>query len=781
MANNSSLCVTGVTPITLANNFICNPGFYCPNNSVINPPQYCAPTKECQGVRLQAVENTCDSPQGKYEPIVCTKGYYCPSPGSNKYPCPEKHYCPPGTETPFKCGRVSICLSGSSRQFNLEGFVVALILDILLMVFIFAPGKLGFFQIKGKNHYKDDHFSDEDCVPVGDTPIFLPTDRYNNEPKHAGICVSYTGVSFEINQPSRFLISSVTGNLQKGTLCGILGPSGAGKTTLMKLLMGKLKPTEGTVEVNGVQTKLSRYRKLIGYVPSNDILSPHLTVRENILYSCRLRGPRTWSEKQRHIFTEKVMQSLGILHVEYQLVGDSLTSSISTGQRKRVRLAMELITAPTMLFLDEPTSGLDSTTATSLMGLLKNISETGVTIVCIIHQPREKIFHTLDNVILLAEGRQLYQGSPGDAAIYFSSLGYQMVKGSNPADFLLDIAAGKETSANSHILNADTVQNLSLRWDQQQREILTDASNTLAIDLSSESQSTYIKRATAIRGALWLRQVQHCYVRAMKEQFRQPDSLILEIAVGGVAGLLIGLGLYPNKGIHFQGTYLPPFEMLSSAVDYTTVPKIGEMIALAIALAAAAPGVSTFGEQKPLYWQETAAGHSRSAYFIGKTFATLPRMSLSALHFTSSYAILATPTIHFWILYVLNLLYFFCVYGLASMISVAVRRENGTLLAMILCLIIGAFGGYAPMLSTIQSWHLEWLWRMCPGTWLTEAYLDQTLRKAAYLYDVHAAATWTGFHLRRLALDMIMIFLIGSFYRCVTFIGLIIFDRNKQR
>jgi hypothetical protein len=104
-----------------------------------------------------------------------------------------------------------------------------------------------------------------------------------------------------------------------------------------------------------------------------------------------------------------------------------------------------------------------------------------------------------------------------------------------------------------------------------------------------------------------------------------------------------------------------------------------------------------------------------------------------------------------------------------------VKRENGALLAMILCLIIGAFGGYAPMLSNVQSWHLEWLWRMCPGvslapvrgyngpliytmqTWLTEAYFDLVLKRVEYLYDVYAAAAWTGFSLGRTSLDVVYV------------------------
>lgn len=116
-----------------------------------------------------------------------------------------------------------------------------------------------------------------------------------------------------------------------------------------------------------------------------------------------------------------------------------------------------------------------------------------------------------------------------------------------------------------------------------------------------------------------------------------------------------------------------------------------------------------------IYWREASSGHSRSAYYTGKVVSTFFRMSLSSLHFTVFYTLLSTPLIPFGMLYAANLLYFFCIYGLAACVSVIARREDGPLLAMIVSLIIGVFGGYGPPLSTIKMWHLEWFWRICPG------------------------------------------------------------------
>ncbi|KAF2470518.1 uncharacterized protein BDR25DRAFT_262454 [Lindgomyces ingoldianus] len=808
MANESSNCLTGASPVDLAKVVACNHGFYCPNNTNEHPPQYCAPTRSCQAIRLLPFQNNCPEPQGIYEPIVCPKGSYCPAGGKVVIPCSKGHYCPLGTETPFRCGRLSICPPRSSRELALDGFLVALIFDLLILALVFVPTSKLFVRVIPRKAHKGLKSDESTCESqlktiegdiagnpdndpanpdsdgaesAADLQDFVSTVAEYNDGGENGLSIGFNAIGFTVEKHSKRLISAISGKFEKGTLCGILGPSGAGKSTFMKVMMGKLEPTEGFININGHATKLAQYKKLIGFVPAEDVLLPELTVRENILHSARVRLPRNQSDTACQKLVDNLISCLGLSHVQHQVVGSQITSSISSGQKRRVSIGMELVAAPVALFLDEPTSGLDSATALSIMRLLKAISRTGVTVICILHQPREEIFEALDQVLLLAQGRQLYQGPVSDASNYFCGHGFRIPARSNPADVLLDIAAGRMKIKTSFIASQDLPKILAETWEQRRDELARASVMAREIPTSECLKPIELARIASVRGALWHRQTYLCFVRAMKQQFRQPSGLLLEIGVGGIAGLLIGLGLYPYKGMHFQGTYLAPFELLSSAVDYSTVPKIGQMIALAIALAAAAPGVSTFGEEKSLYWREASVGHSRSAYFVGKVLSTIPRTALSALHFTSFYAILSTPLMAFWITFLLNMLYFYCVYGLASFVSTAVKRENGTLLAMILCLIIGAFGGYAPPLSTIQTWRLEWLWRMCPGTWLSEAYVDQTLKQVAYLYDTNTAARWTGYTLGRTPLDIAMIFLIGTAYRVAAFLGLLFFDRNKQR
>jgi hypothetical protein len=240
----------------------------------------------------------------------------------------------------------------------------------------------------------------------------------------------------------------------------------------------------------------------------------------------------------------------------------------------------------------------------------------------------------------------------------------------------------------------------------------------------------------------------------MTQQVRNATSFFFEIGVGGLAGLIIGLSAFAAKGHLFQGLYHPPFTMLSSAVDYRGTPQLGLLGGMAIGLAASAPGFWVFGEEKLIYWRETASGHSRSAYYVGKLLSTLPRIALSSLHFTIFLSILATPLITFTEMYAANLMYFWCIYGLASCIAMVVKRENGPLLAVLGSLIIGVLGGVAPPLSTVKTWYMEWFWRLSPGVWFTEAYFSQNIMPLSYLYDVDLAAKSVGFTLDQYNLDV---------------------------
>ncbi|KAI6245928.1 Broad substrate specificity ATP-binding cassette transporter ABCG2 [Erysiphe necator] len=803
MESSNSTCLSNGQPIILNNDGSCNPGFFCPNNDEENPPTFCPPTAECYEHRLQNVDNICLEPQGLYEPVICAPGYYCSLGGKSVTECPKDHFCPLGSFEPIPCGRYSICPKGAKKELVMDGFIVAITIDLFIIVLLCKPllasiqKSWGFIsQVVRSLMMRLEVISEKsrfDTEEAREPQLSFTADEYTNNKdsvslfvasiknfvgmNDVGISIGFRDISYTL-ESGKTIVAPQTGHIEKGSIWAVMGASGAGKTSFFNLIMGKLSHTGGEIYANRAPCNISKFKRLIGFVPQDDILMAELTVRENIMHNARVRLASTWTDDELKAHVDLLISCLGLSHVQNNIVGDYVKSNISGGQRKRVSIGMELVAAPMAVFLDEPTSGLDSTAALSIVNLLKMLSQLGMTIICVIHQPRPEILEMLDGIHLLGRGRQLYHGDANFVASYFESLGFNMSKQLNLADAILDII-----SDNSTILDKTgqrvNVSDMADRWAS--RTPISDEYFLEKGHPDSQAELKILIHAVDTRGASWLSQVRFCLTRSLRQQWRQMTSFSLEIAVGAIAGLLIGLSLFPLQNIYFQGIYLPPFQLLSSAVNYTLVPQIGLFCCLSISLASAAPGVKTFGEEKQVYWREASTGSSRSAYYAGKTLSTLPRILISALHYTVFFNLLAAPFMSFWRLYLCNLMYFYCIYGLASIMSMIVRREDGPLMSMLVSLIVSVFSGYGPPLSSVKQWHLEWFWRLCPGIWYTEAFYDQFLKPLVYLYDIKAAEISTSIVRERFVVDVLFMYAIGSIYRVIAFFGLIFMDRDKQR
>lgn len=523
-------------------------------------------------------------------------------------------------------------------------------------------------------------------------------------------------------------------------------------------------------------TSIFRYKKIIGYVPQDDIVLPELTVRENILHSARIRLPANWSDSEIQSHVDILISCLQLAHVQNSLVGSTAAPVISGGQRKRVSIGMELAAAPMALFLDEPTSGLDATAAASIMATLKALSRLGMTIVTIIHQPRQEIFESLDSLVLLGAGRMIYCGPEEGIQPHFEGLGFQFPDHTNPADVMGDIIAGE---GRHYKPKGDaTVQGLIDHWATRQmdRPGLNKHSSTITV-----SEMNSLTAIVKLRGAPWYKQIWFCFQRSVLQQYRMKSSFFFELGVGALAGFLIGLAELNAKGQNFRGIFNDPYEVLSSSIDYASVPQMSLLVGLAIGLTASAPGVKIFGEEKLVYWREAAAGHNRFAYYMGKVLSTIPRMVLANFHFTTMFILLATPVIGWLSAFAANLLYFYCIYGLASCISMITRREDGPLLAVMSSLIVGVLNGMSPTLQKVRSWHIVWLWRASPGTWLAEAYFTQNIGPLGYLYRIEFARSALGYLLNKFSDDLLMLFVIGTALRIFAFLGLRFMWRAKQR
>ncbi|KAL8717542.1 MAG: hypothetical protein Q9225_005220 [Loekoesia sp. 1 TL-2023] len=596
-----------------------------------------------------------------------------------------------------------------------------------------------------------------------------------------GLSFEFSDLKFQPKKASKPILSEVTGKIDRGSLWGVMGASGAGKSTFVNVLMGKQALTGGVTKINGVPGDIKKYKKIIGYVPQDDIVLPELTVRENILHSARIRLPSNWTDNQIQKHVDTLISCLQLAHVKDSLVGSAAKPVISGGQRKRVSIGIELAAAPMALFLDEPTSGLDATSASSIMMTLKELSRLNITVVTIIHQPRAEIFESLDSLMLFGKGRVIYQGPEQDCQAYFESLGFRFPYSANPADTIMDIIAGQ-----GHLYKPSGesgIWHLIHNWKHVQEskslrpESGLSTSSTQSLPQTPPVQNTHTKTQEALslrrsirsRGAPFYKQIYHCFLRSLLQQYRLRSSFYFEIGVSALGGFLIGLAQFKSEGINFRGFYLPPYTILSSSIDYFSVPQMALLVGIAIGLIASSPGVKIFGEEKLVYWRESSSGHNRLAYYIGKVLSTFPRMLVACLHFTATFMLLATPRISWGHSFLANLLYFYTIYGLASILSMLTRREDGPLLAVMASLIVGVLNGMSPNLHVVAQWHMSWFWRALPGTWLAEAYFEKNVGPLGYLYAIEDASRATGYRLGKFGWDCCVLGIIGSVYRVVAF------------
>jgi ABC-type multidrug transport system ATPase subunit len=216
------------------------------------------------------------------------------------------------------------------------------------------------------------------------------------------------------------------------------------------MLTGQRRPTRGQVLFNGdVLHNHPALLDRIGYVPQEDIMHRDLTVFQVLHYAAKTRLPSDLPDSAVIDHVNRLITRMGLAHIRDSLIGGEAVRGISGGQRKRVNIALELITEPPLLFLDEPTSGLDSTSTLEVLDVLRQLANTGKTIIMTIHQPRIEAFEQVDKLLLLTKGGKLaYFGPamPGTAEYFSERSKMPYRQGANPADYAIDVLDPSEES-----------------------------------------------------------------------------------------------------------------------------------------------------------------------------------------------------------------------------------------------------------------------------------------------------------------------------------------------
>lgn len=266
-----------------------------------------------------------------------------------------------------------------------------------------------------------------DVVDLGGSRLIRLDDSHLERRDYRGNTrVEAHGVAIDAGK--RRLIEGVSLTLLPSELVGLMGPSGAGKTTLMTALNGYQPPSAGRVLYNGcdLYAAFDQFRLGIGYVPQDDILHGDLTVREALYFTAKLRLPGDTGRGEIDQRIERVLRQLHIDHIRDSAIGSPTRKVVSGGERKRVNVAMELLTDPPVLLLDEPTSGLSSEDALLVMEGLRELALEGRTILLTIHQPSREVFRLMDNLVVVSRdvqtrnpARVVYYGPAYPEAIRF--------------------------------------------------------------------------------------------------------------------------------------------------------------------------------------------------------------------------------------------------------------------------------------------------------------------------------------------------------------------------
>jgi ABC-type multidrug transport system ATPase subunit len=210
-------------------------------------------------------------------------------------------------------------------------------------------------------------------------------------------------------------------NEDSGNLIGIMGGSGAGKSTVLNVLNGMEMPYKGEVLINGINihTEKNRIEGVIGHISQDDLLIEELTVFQNLFYNAKLCFAQ-YDEARIKQMVLNLLSDLGLSETAHLKVGSPLEKTISGGQRKRLNIGLELIREPSVLYVDEPTSGLSSRDSENIMDLLKELTLKGKLVFVVIHQPSSDIYKMFDKLLILdLGGYPIYYGNPVEAVIYF--------------------------------------------------------------------------------------------------------------------------------------------------------------------------------------------------------------------------------------------------------------------------------------------------------------------------------------------------------------------------
>ncbi|OVA03884.1 ABC transporter-like [Macleaya cordata] len=523
------------------------------------------------------------------------------------------------------------------------------------------------------------------------------------------------------------LLHGVTGSFRPGVLTCLMGVSGAGKTTLMDVLAGRKTGgyIEGSITISGYPKKQETFARISGYCEQNDIHSPNLTVHESLLYSAWLRLPANVDVQTREMFVMEVMDLVELNNLKDALVGVPGVTGLSTEQRKRLTIAVELVANPSIIFMDEPTSGLDARAAAIVMRTVRNTVDTGRTVVCTIHQPSIDIFESFDELLLMKRGGQVIYGGPlgknsQELINYFEAIDGvpKITPGYNPATWMLE--ASSVTMENQLGVDfAEIYSNTSLY--QRNKEVIESLKKPVP-----GSEDIHFK--TKFSQSFWV-QTKACLWKQHWSYWRNPQYNAVRFFFTFICALLFGSIFWKMGGkIKKQQDFLNAMGSMFAAVIFLGVNNASSV----------QPVVDI---ERSVFYRERAAGlFSALPYALAQVLVELPYILVQSI----IYGLIVYATLGFqwtavkFMWFFFFMFFTFLYYTYYGMMTVALT-PNAPLAAVMAGAFYGIwmlFAGFLIPKTSIPVWW-RWYYWACPVAWtlnglVTSQFGDMTTTMLTY-------------------------------------------------